>query len=126
MGRPWPAAAVAMLCWRLLSHPAPEGALLMASDVALAVLFGARSQSQAMTSHRAAHVVRAPRSPRRPPGRSVGHTNRPMIAYSRTAPGAPVSGLAVLLNRNPKASALHHTMSDQAKDSESAAFTAGR
>ena len=49
-----------------------------------------------------------------------------MIAYTRTAPGAPVSGLAVLLNRNPNASALHHTISDHAKDSASALFTVGR
>src|SRR5205807_6644531 len=98
----------------------------MAPDVALAVLFGARSHSHAITSHRAAHVVLAPRSPSRPPGRWVGHTSSPMIAYSRIAPGAPVSGLAVLLNRNPNASALHHTISDQANDSASAPFTVGR
>src|ERR1700693_224558 len=98
----------------------------MALDVAFAVLFGARSHSHAMTSHRAVQVVLAPRSPRSPPGRLVGHTSSPMIAYSNTAPGAPVSGLAVLLNSNPNASPLHHTMSDQAKDNASAPFTVGR
>src|SRR3954452_4663590 len=128
IGRPSPATAGAggTVCWRLASHAAPAGAAAIALEVALAVTLGARSHSHAMTSHKAAQAVLAPRGPSSPPGRFVGHTSRPIIAYSTTAPGAPVSGLAVLLNRSPNASANHHTMNDQAKDTASAPFTVGR
>src|SRR5919204_5177772 len=76
MGRPLPAAALAMLCWRLVSQPTPDGAASMALDVALAVPFGARSQSQAITNHRLVQVTRAPRVPGRRRGLWVGHTSR--------------------------------------------------
>src|SRR3954447_23093379 len=126
ISRPWPAAALATLCCRLAGHAVPEGAALIALDVALGLLLAATSHDHAVTSHTAAHVVLAPRRPMSPPWRVVGHANRPMTAYSRTAPGAPVSGLAVLLNRNPNDSAHPHTIKDHPTDTTSAPFAVRR
>jgi hypothetical protein len=83
---------------------------MIALDVAFALLFGASSHAQAITSHSAHQLILAPRSPSSPPGRSLGHTNRPMIAYKSTAPGAPVSGLAPA-NSIPNPSLNHQTPS---------------
>src|SRR5919112_1056580 len=120
---PSPATAVATWCCSRASHAVPLGAALIALDVALALLFGARSHAHAMTSHRTTHAVLAPRGQSVPRGRSVGHTSRPMMAYRSTAPGPPVSGFAVLLNRKPNASANHQTISAQTKDNASAPLT---
>src|SRR5438874_11859721 len=43
-----------------------------------------------------------------------------------TAPGAPVSGLAVPVSTPPSPSATHHTASDQTTDTARAALTVGR
>src|SRR4051812_25097228 len=43
ISRPWPAAALATLCCRPASHAVPEGAALIALDVALALLLAASS-----------------------------------------------------------------------------------
>src|SRR5919112_2784827 len=126
IGSPSPATAVATCCCSRASHAVPSGAALIALDVASALLLGPRSHPHAMTSHSTTQAVLAPRGQRVSRGRSVGHTRRPMTAYRSTAPGAPVSGFAVLLNRNPNASANHQTISAQTKDNASAPLTVGR
>ena len=115
--------------WTLLSQLIPDGAALIALWIPFAPP-ASTSHSHAITSHRAAHAIRAPRTPRRPPGRSLGHTIAPINAYSSTAPGAPVSALAigmppigvVAMNIIPNASPNHHTASTHANDTRIAGF----
>ena len=110
----------------MLSQLIPDGAALIRSWVAFALLFGAISHSHPISTHRIAHAVRAPRTPSNPPGRPLGHTIAPMIAYSSTAPGAPVSGLAIFMNSIPNASPNHHTTNAHANETASAGLTVRR
>ena len=77
---PLPLAPLAAQSCTVLSQLIPDGAALIASRVALALLLGAISHSHPISTQTIAHAVRAPRTPSSPPGRSPGHTIAPMIA----------------------------------------------
>ena len=58
--------------------------------------------------------------------RSAGHSRAASSPYSRTAPGAPLTGLAGQASTPPRPSPSHQTARDQTTDPASASRTAGR
>src|ERR1700733_2853569 len=118
-------AVVAQFC-TVLSQLMPDGAAWIAPEIALALLLGASSHSQAISTHSPPQARRAPRTPSRPPGRPPGQAIAPISAYRATAPGAPVSGAAMVMNSIPNASPNHHTISTQANDRTRAGLTVRR
>jgi hypothetical protein len=123
---PLPAAAAAALPCNRVSHENPEVAPRIASRVAFALLLAPFSHRQAIASHSTAHIVFAPLTPSRPPGRSVGHATSPTRPYNNTAPGAPVSGCAMFARTIPSPSPNHHTISTHANEAASAGLTVRR
>jgi hypothetical protein len=104
----------------------PDGAAPIWPLTAFAPLLAGISHSQAISTHRAAQAMRAPRAPISPPGRSFGQTINPIMPYRRTAPGAPVRGPAALANSIPNASPNHQTMNTHTNEPASASLTVGR